>query len=426
MLTNHGFVLISSASLVLFLSYFLNLPWIYIISLIVIFLLFFDGIVFYLNKRRLSKLLIKRVYGEYVIQGELFEVKVVLENKNKSKVQYLLIKNEVPYGFEFYNGSLVFFGIINQGISSFSYNLIPRQTGLHDLGKVEILLYDPLMLFCYKKHYKEKDNVKVIPKVSRFPRIPLIGNMLNILSTHARKRKGLGFDFYSIKEYEYGDEIKNIAWKAVALSPERKLYTIQRIEELRSKFVLLIDVSKSMNEGIEKYRKIDIVASQILSFANFVLSNGDEVSLILFSKDYFKEIEARRKEEILNIAKAFSDIYPSREKDFEYVFSEIRKRYLGKEQIVIITDFNLNEKDICYLRELSLQYDISLIVFEMHNFVPHDPILKVLIDHQSRYCVLIENTLRKLKMKNYFVYNDNLIYPLLKIYLIQKISNVTV
>lgn len=422
MITNYGYAIIASTTLALFIGYFLNLAWVYLFSLVVLLVIVLDSYIFYKDKRKLLKLNIEKEYNEFQLQGQPFEIVVNLINRNRSAIHLLLIKNEIPYGFKLSKGSLIYFGSVSPGNLKFSYTLVPYQTGLHNLGELELTLYDPLMIFSYKKKIGNTNQVKVIPKLTTIQRTNILSNMISIISTHVRRKRGFGLEFYSIREYEYGDEIKNIAWRAVASSPERKLFTIQRIEELKSKFTIIIDVSKTMNDGIEKYRKIDALASQVCSFAKFVLEKNDDLLLVFFSKEFFKEIELKRKEDLSDLMKFFAELKPVGDKNFEALSSLTSSKISNETQAILITDFELSGSDIEYLKEISMKRNLNIVFFDILNFIPYDSILKSLIDYKLRKNFSLEKALSSTQSNSFFVYDGNLIYPLLRAYLSLKMN----
>jgi len=420
MITNIGYTFISSTAFLLTISYFLNLSWLYYFSFVALLLILFEAIIFYSNKRKLKNLSIKREMPDKVLQGDKFEVFLKIINKNNTKVGFLIIKDTVPYGFQLEEGHIIFYGELEKGENTMKYIIYAYQNGLHEFSDVDMSLYDPLMLFVHKKSYKIRTKIKVIPRTFKISRIPLLSNMIGTISVHTWKRKGFGSEFYSIREYEYGDELKNISWRSVALSPERRLYTIQRAEESKSLFILAIDVSKTMNEGIEKYRKFDVISTNVSSFAEFVLSNGDEIHLYLFSKDYLKKIELKKKEDLYYMFEILGEIYPSNEKDFTLISNELKRNYPSKSQIVLISDTNISLQDFSYLTNLNNIFDLNLIVLEYVHIPYYDAILKSYLDYIS---ISFENTksqISKLKIKIIPISNLNLTVTLLKLYLLQK------
>ncbi len=93
--------------------------------------------------------------------------------------------------------------------------------------------------------------------------------------------KGRGMAFSEVREYQFGDDIRNIDWNVTARfnHPFIKIFE----EERELTVMLLIDVSGSNNFGTQGQLKQDIVTeiAAVLSFS--AIQNNDKVGVIFFS-----------------------------------------------------------------------------------------------------------------------------------------------
>ncbi len=93
--------------------------------------------------------------------------------------------------------------------------------------------------------------------------------------------KGRGMAFSEVREYQYGDDIRNIDWNVTARfnSPFVKVYE----EERELTVMLLVDVSGSRLFGTTNYLKKNVITeiSAVLSFS--AIQNNDKIGVILFS-----------------------------------------------------------------------------------------------------------------------------------------------
>ena len=93
--------------------------------------------------------------------------------------------------------------------------------------------------------------------------------------------KGRGMSFAEAREYQYGDDIRNIDWNVTARTgtPHVKVFE----EERELTVMLLVDVSASADFGTRERRKSELAAELcgVLSFS--AIKNNDKVGLILFS-----------------------------------------------------------------------------------------------------------------------------------------------
>ena len=94
-------------------------------------------------------------------------------------------------------------------------------------------------------------------------------------------QKGTGLEFDQIREYQFGDDVRFIDWKAS--SRLNSLLVKQYIEERCRTILLAVDISASGIVGSDNHLKKDILA-EIASVLTLVTTAGrDRVGLILFS-----------------------------------------------------------------------------------------------------------------------------------------------
>lgn len=95
--------------------------------------------------------------------------------------------------------------------------------------------------------------------------------------------KGTGFEFDQIREYNCGDDIRFIDWKASARN--NKLLVKQYIEERSRTIILMVDVSQSSIFGSGVFNKQERIA-ELASVLALVAQHGkDHVALLLFADE---------------------------------------------------------------------------------------------------------------------------------------------
>ena len=93
--------------------------------------------------------------------------------------------------------------------------------------------------------------------------------------------RGSGMEFDKVREYQVGDDIRNIDWNVTARSgsPHIKSY----IEEREMTVMLLVDGSSSVAFGSGERSKLELASELAAVLAFSATSNGDKVGLILFT-----------------------------------------------------------------------------------------------------------------------------------------------
>lgn len=165
--------------------------------------------------------------------------------------------------------------------------------------------------------------------------------------------KGTGLNFESIREYQHGDEIKNLDWKVTARM--QGPYIRQYKEERQMTLLLVIDLSASSLFGTEEKTKQEITIELASILAFLAIKNNDKVGLMIVSEDVEFYLEPKQgKAHIFRIIKELLTFKPL------YKTTNIKKtlssviRLSPKHSIIFyISDFLDNTNQI-YASEKSL------------------------------------------------------------------------
>lgn len=151
--------------------------------------------------------------------------------------------------------------------------------------------------------------------------------------------KGRGMTFSEVREYQFGDDIRNIDWNVTARfnHPFIKIFE----EERELTVMLLIDVSGSNNFGTQSQLKQDVVTeiAAVLSFS--AIQNNDKVGVIFFSDKIEKFIPPKKgTTHILRIIRELIDFKAENKgtniaEALRYLTNAIKK----KATVFVISDF---------------------------------------------------------------------------------------
>lgn len=158
--------------------------------------------------------------------------------------------------------------------------------------------------------------------------------------------KGRGMAFSEVREYQFGDDIRNIDWNVTARysHPFVKIFE----EERELTVMLLIDVSGSREFGTQEKLKKNIITeiSAVLSFS--AIQNNDKIGVIFFSDKIEKFIPPKKgKSHILRIIRELIDFEPEDRgtnitETLRYLTNAIKKRCTA----FVISDFMDNSKEL--------------------------------------------------------------------------------
>lgn len=121
--------------------------------------------------------------------------------------------------------------------------------------------------------------------------------------------KGRGMTFSEVREYQYGDDVRDIDWNVTARHnhPYIKVYE----EERELTVMLLIDVSRSRLFGAIGEEKREMIAEIAATLAYSAITNNDKIGVIFFSDKIEKFIPPKKgKKHILLIIRELLDFTP--------------------------------------------------------------------------------------------------------------------
>lgn len=122
--------------------------------------------------------------------------------------------------------------------------------------------------------------------------------------------KGRGMMFSEVREYQYGDDIRDIDWNVTARHnrPFVKVYE----EERELTVMLVVDVSASRNFGAVGEEKRQMLAEISATLAFSAIQNNDKIGAVFFSDRIEKFIPPKKgKKHILFIIRELLDFKPS-------------------------------------------------------------------------------------------------------------------
>ena len=151
--------------------------------------------------------------------------------------------------------------------------------------------------------------------------------------------KGRGMEFSEVREYQFGDDIRNIDWNVTARFGHPYIKVFEEERELT--VMLLVDLSGSQVFGSNEKTKQQIATeiSAILAFS--ALKNNDKVGLILFTDRIEKFVSPRKgRSHVLRIIRDILSSEPRGNKTdikgaLEYFNHTVKKRCI----VFLISDF---------------------------------------------------------------------------------------
>ena len=125
--------------------------------------------------------------------------------------------------------------------------------------------------------------------------------------------KGRGMMFSEVREYQYGDDIRDIDWNVTAR--HNKPYVKVFEEERELTVMLLVDMSNSRTFGAVGVEKRELIADIVATLAFSAIQNNDKIGVIFFTDKIEKVIYPQKgKKHILFIIRELLSFEPENKK----------------------------------------------------------------------------------------------------------------
>ena len=151
--------------------------------------------------------------------------------------------------------------------------------------------------------------------------------------------KGRGMAFSEVREYQYGDDLRDIDWNVTAryARPYIKVYE----EEREMTVMLIVDVSGSKDFGTVHVMKNEMMTEIAATLAFSAIQNNDKIGMIFFSNTVEKFIPPQKgRKHILYIIRELLNFQPENKKTdisqtLKYLTNALKKRCTA----FLISDF---------------------------------------------------------------------------------------
>ena len=142
--------------------------------------------------------------------------------------------------------------------------------------------------------------------------------------------KGRGMSFSEVREYQYGDDVRDIDWNVTARFNKPYIKVFEEERELT--VMLIVDLSNSLDFGTVNQTKRDMVTEIAATLAFAAIQNNDKIGVIFFTDKVEKFIPPQKgRKHILYIIRELINFEPQSQKTdikvpLEFLTNAIKKR----------------------------------------------------------------------------------------------------
>ena len=210
--------------------------------------------------------------------------------------------------------------------------------------------------------------------------------------------RGRGMAFSEVREYQYGDDVRDIDWNVTARFSKPYVKVFEEERELTA--MLLIDVSGSLDFGTRHELKRDMVTEIAATLAFSAIQNNDKIGVIFFSDKIEKYIPPKKgRKHILYIIREMLDFHAdSRRTDvaqaLEFLTGVSKRRCTA----FLLSDFYVEQSFQQQLNIANRKHDVVAIqVYDKRGCdLPNVGLMK-LVDAETGHEQYIDTSSRRLR-----------------------------
>lgn len=210
--------------------------------------------------------------------------------------------------------------------------------------------------------------------------------------------KGRGMAFAEVREYQFGDDVRDIDWNVTARF--RKPYVKVFEEERELTVMLLVDVSGSLDFGTCSRMKSEMATEIAATIAYSAIQNNDKIGVVFFSDRIEKYIPPKKgRKHILYIIREMLDFKPeSRKTDIggamEF-FTRVMKR---RTTAFVLSDFYDRHDFFKQMQIANNKHDVMAIqVYDKWAKALPDVGLVKVVDAESGHEMYVNTSSKKVR-----------------------------
>ncbi|MBC5839441.1 DUF58 domain-containing protein [Flavobacterium muglaense] len=222
--------------------------------------------------------------------------------------------------------------------------------------------------------------------------------------------KGRGMTFSEVRQYQYGDDIRNIDWNVTARYNEAHVKVFEEERELT--MMLMVDISGSESFGSKNQFKKDIVTEIAATMAFSATQNNDKIGLILFSDQIELYIPPKKgRSHVLRIIRELIEFSPQSQKTniaqaLKFLSSTQKKKAI----VFMISDFMCEDYEQT-LKIAGKKHDITGIrVYDIREQSMPNLGMVPMQDAETGEIQLVDTSSKTVRFNYEKHYNDKLVY----------------
>jgi uncharacterized protein (DUF58 family) len=394
--------------------------------LIIMTFLFLDFLILYFTKNGIYG---TRIMAEKLSNGDDNEIKITIKNYYTFPVSVKII-DEIPFQFQIRNFEIKQ-KIKGSSENEINYLLRPTERGEYHFGNLNLYVSSPLRLISRRFQFDSNRMVPTYPSYIQLRKYSLMAFSNNLFQYGIKKIRKIGhtMEFEQIKEYNHGDDIRTLNWKATA---KKNALMVNQFQDEKSQSVyMIIDKGRVMKMPFNGLSLLDYAINATLVLSNVILKKQDKAGMFAFSKKVENRVFAERRSS--QMQKILETLYNIKtdffESDYSRLYTDIKKNINQRSLIILYTNFETMDglnRQLPYLKGIAKNHLLVVIFFnntELNSIINskaeniqevYDKVIAEKLAYEKR---LIVNELKKYGIYSVLTQPENLTLDTINKYL---------
>ncbi len=222
--------------------------------------------------------------------------------------------------------------------------------------------------------------------------------------------KGRGMTFSEVRQYQFGDDVRNIDWNVTARYSEPYIKVFEEERELT--MMLMVDISGSELFGTEQQFKNEVVTEIAATLAFSATQNNDKIGLILFSDNVELYIPPKKgRSHVLRIIRELIEFKPESKQTNLAEALKFMQNVMKKKAIVFVLSDFVADDYAQTMKIVSGKHDVTGIrVYDKHEeSIPNLGMVQM-EDEETGEFMLVNTASKKVRLNYSKFYNEKVAY----------------
>ena len=222
--------------------------------------------------------------------------------------------------------------------------------------------------------------------------------------------KGRGMTFSEVRQYQFGDDVRNIDWNVTARYNEPFIKVFEEERELT--MMLMVDVSGSELFGTEQQFKNEVVTEIAATLAFSATQNNDKIGLILFSDKVELYIPPKKgRSHVLRIIRELIEFKPESKQTNLVEALKFMQNVMKKKAIVFVLSDFISDDYQQTLKIVSGKHDVTGIrVYDKREEDIPNLGLVQMQDEETGEVMLVNTSSKKVRLNYGKFYQEKVEY----------------